>query len=67
MKKEFLDQMYSLREKLISEIARLTKADEGPKPYCKCNCDEISVKLTAVKNQLVSHDEIINSYIKIHA
>lgn len=70
MKKEFLDEIYNLRSKILSDIEILKERQKEPKYKCCDNMqikDENLIELRTKLDQLYSIDYLISIYIKIHS
>jgi len=70
MNKQYLDIIYDLRHRVMSDIERLQKLQEDPK--CKCcnnmsEQDENMAELRTRRSQLSSIDDLILDYIRLHA
>lgn len=69
MKKEFLDKIYDLRNRVILDIERLIKNNDNPIQHCKLcqsECNENMAELRTRRSQLSSIDETIETYLKLH-
>lgn len=70
MKKQFLDEMYDLRSRIVADIERLDKENHQPQAGCKhCEMtsgDVIMAELRTRRSQLSSLDDTIAGYLKYH-
>lgn len=70
MKKEYLDILYDLRNRVIADIERLKGLQENPKYKCcdnMLNQDENMTELRTRRSELNSIDGLIEDYIRIHS
>lgn len=69
MKKEFLDQLYDRRHKIVEAIKLVNERSAAPKSHCttcESDCDEDKNMLACFKSELQSIDSFIVGYIKTH-
>lgn len=71
MKKEFLDELYNVRVRVVQDIERLLELDyqdrQEPCSTCQSDCDENKAELRTRRSQLESIDKIIEKYLEIHS
>ena len=70
MKKKFLDEIYSLRERVNADIERLVEASKQPQSGCThceiSSADVLMAELRTRRSQLSSIDDTIQSYLTLH-
>jgi hypothetical protein len=70
MKKEYLDIIYDLRNRVIADIERLSELQKEPKYKCCDNMpneDERMAELRTRRSELSSIDGLIEDYIRVHS
>lgn len=70
MKKEYLDIIYDLRNRVITDIERLKRLQENPRYKCCDNMpnqNENMAELRTRRSQLSSIDGLIEDYIRVHS